>query len=258
MNEVNTPKVSIIIPLYNYEEYVEQTLMSILLQRINFNVEIVICDDRSTDKSLDVVRRIAKYYQNDKFKFNIIENETNLGYTGNTKKLLDNSTGQYIAYIDADDFWIDPMKLQKQIDFLDNNHDYSMCITGHTILQDKNYIPNVNISNWLCPVNINSLNSESLTEGNIVGSSSSRVFRNYPNLSHLIYDNYSELFPFPDWIMNFEYSLLGKIGYLDFSGYIYRLHGESEFSKDKTRWLEQEKNMKMTLKNQLERRKTLA
>jgi len=222
-------KISVIVPCYNYERYVEKCLMSIVLQNRNFNVEILVGNDNSTDNSLKIINRFAKYYESDNLKFKIHSHNTNLGEISNTKFLLENCEGDYIAYLDADDYWIDPNKLKKQIEFLDNNKDYSICITGYSkLLNDGSYIPSVDFSSWLCPIDINRLNSESLTTGNIVGSSSSRLFRNYENL----FKDYFYNFPYSDWVINFELSLKGKIGYLDFPSYIYRIHDNSLSKKD--------------------------
>jgi glycosyltransferase involved in cell wall biosynthesis len=222
-------KISVIVPCYNYERYIEKCLMSIVLQHRNFNVEILVGNDNSTDNSLKIVNRFARYYESDNLKFKIYSHNTNLGEISNTKFLLENCEGEYIAYLDADDYWIDPNKLKRQIEFLDNNKDYSICVTGYIeLLNDIDYIPSVDFSNWLCPVDVNRLNAESLTSVNIVGSSSSRLFRNYKDL---VKDYFYE-FPYSDWVINFELALKGKIGYLDFPSYVYRIHDNSLSKKD--------------------------
>lgn len=222
-------KVSVIIPCHNYDKYIEQCIMSVLLQRVNFDVEILIGDDNSSDDSYETIKRLKYYYECDKFKFHIIKNDINIGEVNNTKQLIDNSSGDYIAYLDADDYWINPYKLQKQVNFMENNTDYSMCFTGYIMLSEGKYIPNISFTNWLCPVDINKLDSENLVYGNFVGSSSSRLFRNYKDL---ISDNFYNFFeasgiPGSDWALNFELSLRGKIQYLDFAGYLYRTHNDS-------------------------------
>lgn len=224
-------KLSVIIPCYNYEKYIEQCLMSVALQKCNFNIEVLIGDDNSSDKSFEIIKRFKLCYESDKIKFKIYSHPENIGEINNTKFLLEKCEGEYIAYLDADDYWIYPNKLQNQVDFLDNNKDYSICITGYIeLLNDSgDYIPNINLSSWLCPKNIDNLNSDSLTTQNIVGSSSSRVFRNYKDL---IKDYFYE-FPYSDWALNFELSLKGKISYLDFPSYVYRIHNNSLSKRSK-------------------------
>jgi glycosyltransferase involved in cell wall biosynthesis len=218
------PKVSVIIPCYNYEKYIEQCLMSILLQRLDYPIEIILSDDNSSDNSYAIANRIKINYESDKFIFKLFKQEQNLKEISNTKFLLEKSTGEYISYIDADDYWTDPYKLQKQIEFMDSNPDYSMCITGYLTLENDEYIPSPHFINWFCPpIDINSLNSDNLTRENIVGASSSRLFRNYGNMV----EDYFYEFPYSDWLINFELSFRGKIKYLDFPAYVYRIHNKS-------------------------------
>ncbi len=224
-----TPKVSVIIPCYNYDKYIEQCILSVIVQRRNFNIEILIGDDNSTDNSLKIIQRIKNSYSTPDMDIRIIHHDTNVGEIDNTKSLLENSNGEYIAYLDADDYWIYPDKLQRQIDYLDSNLDCSLCITGHLQLEDNNWIPDASSASWLCPKDIDNLNSESLTMGNIVGSSSSRVFRNYKDL----FKDYFYEFPYSDWVINFELSLRGKIAYLNFPSYVYHYHKNSLSTNDK-------------------------
>lgn len=223
------PKVSVIIPCYNYEKYIEQCLMSVLLQKRDFDIEIIVSDDNSNDNSFEIIKRIKYYYENDNTKFILLKNEINLGEIGNTKILLEVASGEYIAYLDADDFWIDPLKLTKQVNFMDNNPDCSMCITGFLqLINDNEYIPVVNFASWLCPKNFDGspdyhVTTESLIDGNMAVSSSSRFFRNYRD----IFKDYFYEFPYSDWAVNFELSFKGKIRYLDYPTYIYRIHDKS-------------------------------
>lgn len=222
-------KVSVIIPCYNYEEYIEKCVMSVLLQKVDFEVEILISDDNSSDNSFFLIEMLHKLYNED-FEIKIFKQSKNLGEINNTKFLLDNSCGEYIAYLDADDYWIDSYKLKKQVEFLDNNKDYSMCFSGYIAFdyESKSYIPGKNLYMWLCPPISADLpiTREHLTKNNYV-SSSSRVFRNYNNL---IKDYFYE-FPYSDWPLNFELSLLGKIEYLDFPSFIYLQKKDSLYSK---------------------------
>ena len=145
----------------------------------------------------------------------------------NTKSLLESCTGEYIAYLDADDFWKDQFKLDKQIKFMNDNPDYSLCITGFLqLIEDNEYIPCDKFQSWLCPSG--DLSTENLSVSNIVGSSSSRLFRNYDDL----FDDYFYQLPYSDWVINFELSLRGKIGYLNFPSYVYRLHSNSLSNED--------------------------
>ena len=67
------PKVSVIIPCYNYQKYIEQCLMSVLLQKRDFNIEIIVSDDNSSDNSFEIVKRIRHYYEDDNTKFILLK-----------------------------------------------------------------------------------------------------------------------------------------------------------------------------------------
>jgi len=214
--------VSVIVPCHNYEKYIEQCVLSILVQRANFKVEIVIGDDCSTDCSLSIAKRMKNWYGSENFIFTIVERERNVGEVENTRGLLERAQGKYIAYLDADDYWTDPAKLQKQFDHLEANPEVSMCITGHINFEGEAYIPSPDFYNWLCPINLDTSGS-ALMGGNNIGASSSRFFRNYRD----IFQDYFYEFPYSDWPLNFELSLRGRIDYMNFPSYVYRHHSSN-------------------------------
>ena len=113
-------KVSIICTNYNKGDWVREAIDSFLNQKTNFDFEIIIIDDASTDHSYEIIQD----YQN-KFpeKVRTFRNEVNLGITRTWKKVCQEAKGQYIARCDSDDFWTDPLKLQKQVDLLDSSTD---------------------------------------------------------------------------------------------------------------------------------------
>lgn len=113
-------KVSIICTNYNKGDWVREAMDSFLNQKTNFDFEIIIIDDASTDHSYEIVQE----YQN-KFpeKVRTFRNEVNLGIARTWKKVCQEAKGQYIARCDSDDFWTDPLKLQKQVDLLDASTD---------------------------------------------------------------------------------------------------------------------------------------
>jgi pyruvyltransferase len=118
------PFVSICVISYNHEPFIGDALDGILRQETTFPYEIVLDDDCSTDNTAGIIRRYMEKYPN------IIHanlREQNLGPTVNFAQTLDRAKGKYIAICEGDDYWIDPSKLQKQVDFLEQNEDYSVC-----------------------------------------------------------------------------------------------------------------------------------
>jgi glycosyltransferase involved in cell wall biosynthesis len=191
-------KLSVIVPSYKFEHYIEQCLLSILSQKTNFDFEILVRDDFSQDNSDKTIERIATHHPQIKY-FKATEN---WGFHKNIKFLLDQSIGEYVAYIDGDDYWFDLYKLQKQVDFLDSNLDYSLTFAGYWVLDSVG-------------------NSKSLLNYNVI-SSLTRTFRNVKDLWK---DYYFDM-PYLDWPINFELSLLGKVNYLDFPCGVYRDNGK--------------------------------
>ncbi len=115
-------KVSVFIVTYNQEQYIEDCLNSILHQQTNFDYEVVIGEDCSTDKTLEICKKYAKKCNN----IRLLPSQTNLGHVKSWERVLNACKGKYIAMCEGDDYWIDEHKLQKQVDFLDNHPDYSL------------------------------------------------------------------------------------------------------------------------------------
>lgn len=132
------PKVIIRCLVYNHEPYLRDCLEGFVMQKTNFPFKAVVHDDASTDSSAAIIREYAEKYPH------IIEPiyETENQYSkrdGSLRKIMDaHSLGRspYIAYCEGDDYWIDPYKLQKQVDFLDANPDYAMCFSACKIQND--------------------------------------------------------------------------------------------------------------------------
>lgn len=119
-------KVSACIIAYNHEDYIKQCLDGALSQIVNFDYEIVISEDCSTDRTREIVKEYQQKYPD---KIKLFLNEKNLGLIGNWVKSLERCQGEYVAICEGDDYWTDPYKLQKQVDFLDNNPDFAL--SGH-------------------------------------------------------------------------------------------------------------------------------
>lgn len=117
-------KISIVIPLYNAQTYLERTLTSIKEQTFG-DFEVLIVDDCSTDQSLEIAREFAASDD----RFTVFTNEENSGKAYVLKNYLGRTEGKYIAFIDADDFW-DRSKLEKQFTLMEE-HNYLLCYTAY-------------------------------------------------------------------------------------------------------------------------------
>lgn len=115
--------VSVFMMTYNHENYIAQALDSILMQKINFGYEIIVGEDCSTDRTREI---ILSYAQRKPDLFKLILHNHNVGATANQNAVLKACMGKYIAICEGDDYWTDPYKLQKQVDFLEANPDYGL------------------------------------------------------------------------------------------------------------------------------------
>lgn len=117
-------KVSVVTITYNHEKFIKQALDSFLSQKTNFDFEVIIGDDCSTDST----QKILKEYQKEHPKIiKLILNKKNVGAMKNYFNTLSKVKGKYVAICDGDDYWCDDEKLQKQFDFLDANPEFSIC-----------------------------------------------------------------------------------------------------------------------------------
>lgn len=115
-------KLSVTVITYNQEKFIEKTLNSILEQELDIPYEIIIGDDASSDSTANILKKYETKYPN---IVKPIYRTKNLGHTGNYIETTKMANGEYIAHLDGDDLML-PSKLQKQVDFLDNNPGCSM------------------------------------------------------------------------------------------------------------------------------------
>ena len=155
---MHKPVVSIAMITYNHEEFIEQSINGVLMQECNFEIELLISNDNSPDNTDSVIKKILKNHP----KANLIKyiNRTeNVGMMPNFISTLTQCTGKFIALCEGDDYWTDPLKLQKQFDFLESNYDYSMiCHNAKIIYEgiDKEPI-SFNKKKVECDININEI-----------------------------------------------------------------------------------------------------
>ena len=126
----NLPLVSISRITYNHASYIKECIDGFLMQKTNFNFEVLIHDDHSTDGTEEIIKEYAKQYPDIIKPLFEKENQYSLGKPiGSAVWNLPRARGEYIAICEGDDYWIDPYKLQKQVDFLESHPDYGMCYT---------------------------------------------------------------------------------------------------------------------------------
>lgn len=128
-------KVSVAMITYQHEKFVREALDGILMQETDFDFEIIIGEDASKDKTADIIREYITKHPN---KFRVTFHDTNIGMMPNFCNTLNACKGEYIALCEGDDYWVNKNKLQKQVDFLEADRDFSGCF-HNVMVQDERH-----------------------------------------------------------------------------------------------------------------------
>ncbi|MDR2410234.1 MAG: glycosyltransferase [Bacteroidales bacterium] len=127
------PLVSVDCTTYNHATYIRQCLDGFVMQKTNFPIEIIVHDDASTDGTADIIREYEAKYPNLIKPIYQSENQYSKGVNVWYTYVRPMMKGKYIAFCNGDDYWTDPLKLQKQVDFLESHSEYSLCTSGYMI-----------------------------------------------------------------------------------------------------------------------------
>lgn len=128
-------KVSIICNAFNHEPFIRDALEGFVTQKTNFSYEVLVHDDASTDGTAAIIQAYAQKYPTLIRPICQEENQFSKGVRITRTFQLPRAKGKYIALCEGDDYWTDPLKLQKQYDFMESNPDYSLC-TCSTVFLD--------------------------------------------------------------------------------------------------------------------------
>lgn len=132
------PLVSILCATYNQEKYIAQTIEGFLLQKVNFPIEIIIHDDASTDGTADIIRKYEAEHPDLIKGIYQTENQYSKRVDIWAKFLYSKAQGKYFAECEGDDYWTDPSKLQRQVDFLESHPDYILSHTAFKYYDQNN------------------------------------------------------------------------------------------------------------------------
>lgn len=198
---------------YNQENYITQAMDSILMQETNFNYQLVIGEDYSTDGTRKICEEYAnKYPQKVKLLPSL---NKNVGLINNYLRTIKACDGKYIAICDGDDYWIDKDKLQKQVDFLEKNPDFYIVATNLKRLYSNGKMQEFKNNNYKPYYNF-----EDLIFDNLIASVTV-LFKNIQKNDKL--PNWINKFPYGDW-PTYLWTIKneGKIHFLDDITAVYR------------------------------------
>jgi len=222
-------KVSILTITYNHENFIAKALDSVLMQTVNFDYEIVIGEDCSTDGTRDIV---LAYRDKHPDKIRLLLPDKNLGMHRNFVETYRACRGEYVALLEGDDYWSRPYKLQKQADFLDANLRCSICFHPVDIVKSDDPLP---FSVFPAGFSRAISTLEDLVQENFIPNCST-VFRR--GLFHDFPEWFFSLGQ-GDWPLHVLNAQHGDIGFLDERMAVYRVHQGGVWSGTKvTRRLE--------------------
>lgn len=242
------PLVSIICLVFNHREYIRQCLDGFVMQKVNFPIEILIHDDASTDGSEEIIHEYEKKYPK-LFKpiYQTINQYSKGGSVSYTYQ-YPRCKGKYIAVCEGDDYWTDPLKLQKQVDFLESHRDYSMVHSNFYIYnQDIQSFKSFSIINQGEPLVENVLLSYRIQTVTVLMRTDYCV----KILSDDCFLFNKGNFLMGDVPLFFELALLGPIGVLEDITAVYRVLANSashkKIIKDKLRFILSSAELRMYL-----------
>lgn len=213
---MNQPKVSVVTVTYNQEQFLEQTLDSVLAQQTDFDVELIVSDDHSDDRTADMIRQYAHRYP----QIRPILRGKNVGVVTNVVAALREVRGEYVALCEGDDFWTDPTKLARQVELLDSRPDLGLCFHPVRILDEQAPEDDLRFPD---PGESTEWTVERLLSRNFIQTNSVMYRRrDYADLP-------TDAMPL-DWFLHLFHARAGGIGFLDRPMATYRRHAGGVWS----------------------------
>ena len=221
-------KVSVYCLVYNHERYLDTALQGFVNQKTNFDYEVFVHDDASTDNSKSIIEGYAQLYPQIIKPIYQQENQYSKGINIFTTFILPRMSGEYIAVCEGDDFWTEPLKLQRQVDFLDRHLDYVACVHNTTIINMRTHKKR--------------LKHSQLEEGDISFAdavygggrsyhTSSLVYRiQYATMKRPDFFRIAEKMNVGDYPLALYLTLSGKVKFLNYNMSLYRFGTENSWS----------------------------
>lgn len=220
-DRANNMKVSVLMITYNHEHFIAQAIESVLMQETDFEYEVVIGEDYSTDTTRDIALSYQRRYPD---KIRLLLPDTNLGMNRNFIETIGACSGKYIAMLEGDDYWTTPYKLQEQINFMERYPGCSISFHNVTVYDE--------------------------TKHEVIGEMRSNIVKELLELEDILVNNYLHTssavfknglfendFQWLSSVMNLDTTiyilcaLQGQIGYIDKTMGRYRIHSGGIWSQ---------------------------
>jgi glycosyltransferase involved in cell wall biosynthesis len=213
--------VTVIVPAYKHEKFILDALAGAVSQDIFDSTKVLVGDDCSSDETFEKASEFAEQYPN----ISVFRNHTNLGWTGNYSALLDRCDTEFMAVLEADDFWVAPDKLRRQVEFLRDNQRVNGCFSElHSFETGKGIFHRVSRSNNQRYALVHLLD--------ILDTNPPMTFSNCCYRTDSFRQVFSQLKDkfFCDWITNMVISEPAGLGFVPGSSMVYRIHRGGSWS----------------------------
>ncbi len=211
-------KVSVIITTFNHERFIAEAIRSVLVQDTTFPFEIIISEDCSTDQTRKIISEFAQAYPD---RIRLLLSQHNLHTNEVWTRAFAASGGEYLAFLDGDDYWTCPTKLQRQVEYLDAHPECSICFHNMQVFQDGVFTHNSNL-----PTQPEQTDLADLLVGDFIPTGSTMLRRknvlSLPTWFNAVYCADSALM-----VLNARF---GRIGYISETMAIYRAHSAGAWS----------------------------
>lgn len=217
--------VDVVLVTYNQEKFIADAVESILIQKVKDDVQLnlIIADDCSTDNTLDIIK---SYLPDISYAYQILDTPCNLGISKNYKRIFEFCTGDYIAILEGDDYWVSPNHIEDHIRFLEKYRFCCLSMNSFVIkVQDNNefFTPNWTYSNDYKFIDTKT----QIIQGNQLGNLSACVLRttSVKQLPSSIYE-----LSIADWMLGVMLSQYGLLALLKEPSSVYRMNSQSKWA----------------------------
>ena len=207
------PLVSVLLTTYRHERYIEEALRSAILQETRFPIEILVGDDHSPDRTGEIARAVAAEAPD---RVRVFSYRRNIGGHRNVDYLWRTARGKFIAWLEGDDFWCHPLKLQRQVDALEANQKATICFHAADMWNESTGKSIGQLPGQNTPIT----KFQDLVFGNFIMTPTVMYRRgNINSLPEWIWS-----LTFGDWPLHLLFATRGDIVYLHEKMAVYRMH----------------------------------
>lgn len=220
--------LTVVCVAYNQEKYISQALDGFVRQKTDFPFQVLVGDDASTDKTPDIIKRYAEQYPD---LIKPLFRSENIGSARNSYDLFSRVQTPYVAICDGDDYWTDELKLQKQVDFLEKNSDFSICFHAVRLYDEDNAGRKKIFPGKKALEGKDVLETKDLLKYNFMQANSIVYRWNFEKMK-LTENEFALLAP-GDWYLALMHSRYGKIKFFDEVMGVYRLNKDGIWNLEK-------------------------